>query len=263
MTELLLIALALAILVAAAGAWSQRQHVTIYPGNTGLLYRDGRFVRELPPGRYGWWNMGTRSRVLTVPTLPLPVTVPEMSVLSRDQFAFRLVLVPVVAVQDARLFAESQPIAAPPAHLPELPLSAAHPALRPLLAAAALEETGRHMLADLIAEPQPLVEAIAARLADALPGAAIPQVLLTAINLPPETRKMFTDVARAKVEAQAALERARGEQAALRVLANAARLVTDNPALANLRLLQAIEATKGATTIVLGDGALKAAARPD
>jgi regulator of protease activity HflC (stomatin/prohibitin superfamily) len=83
----------------------------------------------------------------------------------------------------------------------------------------------------------------------------IGSVLLTAISLPPETRKMFTDVERAKIEAQSALERARGEQAALRVLANAARLITDNPALANLRLLQAIESTKGSTTIILGDAA--------
>ena len=92
-------------------------------------------------------------------------------------------------------------------------------------------------------------------MADAIPGADVTKVLLTAINLPPETRKMFTDVERAKMEAQGALERARGEQAALRVLANAARLVSDNPALANLRLLQAIESSKGSTTIILGDAA--------
>ena len=79
------------------------------------------------------------------------------------------------------------------------------------------------------------------------------RVLLTSITLPPETRRMFTDVERARMEGQAALERARSEQAALRVLANAARLVNDNPGLANLRLLQAIESSKGATTIVLGN----------
>ena len=48
--------------------------------------------------------------------------------------------------------------------------------------------------------------------------------------------------------------------AALRVLANAARLVSDNPALANLRLLQAIESSKGATTIVIGNPAAPMAA---
>ena len=38
----------------------------------------------------------------------------------------------------------------------------------------------------------------------------------------------------------------------------AARLLADNPALANLRLLQAIEQGKGATTVVLGDAATAA-----
>jgi len=49
----------------------------------------------------------------------------------------------------------------------------------------------------------------------------------------------------------AALEKARGETAALRNLANAARLVEDNPALMQLRLLQSLGETSG-NTVVLG-----------
>jgi len=67
---------------------------------------------------------------------------------------------------------------------------------------------------------------------------------------------MFTEVERSRVEAEAALERARGEQAALRALANAARLIKDNPALANLRFLQTLETATGAKTFVIGSGAL-------
>ena len=67
---------------------------------------------------------------------------------------------------------------------------------------------------------------------------------------------MFTEVERSRVEAEAALERARGEQAALRALANAARLIKDNPALANLRFLQTLETAPGAKTFVIGSGAL-------
>ena len=55
-------------------------------------------------------------------------------------------------------------------------------------------------------------------------------------------------------EGLAALERARGEQAALRSLANAARLMRGNPELQALRTLQALSATPGrpAPTLVLG-----------
>ena len=57
---------------------------------------------------------------------------------------------------------------------------------------------------------------------------------------------------KAKQEGQAALERARGESAALRNLANAARVLEGNPALMNLRLMQSLTAAQNAgNTLVL------------
>jgi hypothetical protein len=50
---------------------------------------------------------------------------------------------------------------------------------------------------------------------------------------------------------RAALEKARGETAALRSLANAARMMDDNPNLLQLRALQAL-ADSGGNTLVLG-----------
>lgn len=240
-------------MVAAVAIWRRRDVSVIYPPTVGLLYRDGRFERELPPGRYAFFDPFKRTRVVKISTAELPVVLPEVTVISKDQFSFRLALAPVMAVVDARRFAESQPAIEPHALSHLMPLSTSHAALHPLLASAALEEVGTRTLASIMAEPHAVLDAVQARLADAVPGAVVSKVLLTAINLPPETRKMFTDVERAKMEAQGALERARGEQASLRVLANAARLIADNPALGNLRLLQAIEASKGSTTIVLGD----------
>jgi hypothetical protein len=70
--------------------------------------------------------------------------------------------------------------------------------------------------------------------------------------MPPEIRKMFTEVERARRDGLAALERARGETASLRALANAARSLSGNPQLAHLRTLQAVESAKGAKTFVFG-----------
>lgn len=74
------------------------------------------------------------------------------------------------------------------------------------------------------------------------------------ITFPPEIRRVFAEVVRARQEGLAALERARGETAALRSLANAARLMDDNPALLSLRVLQTLAGTgTGPTpTVVLG-----------
>ena len=66
-----------------------------------------------------------------------------------------------------------------------------------------------------------------------------------------EMKKAFAQVVKAQKEAQAALERARGETAALRSLANAARIMDDNPNLLQLRALQALADSSG-NTLVLG-----------
>jgi regulator of protease activity HflC (stomatin/prohibitin superfamily) len=249
-----IIALTIVVIAVALAIWRRREVTTIYAPLVGLLYRDGRFERELAPGRYAWFDPFARRRVVQVSTAELAIVLPEVTVLSKDQFSFRLALSPMLAVVDARRFAEAQSMLEP-SHLRGLagPITAGHAALSPLVAAAALETVSTRTLAEIMADPGSVPAAVGALVADAVPGATVTRVLFTGINLPPETRKMFTDVERAKMEAQGALERARGEQAALRVLANAARLVSDNPALANLRLLQAIESSKGSTTIIVGD----------
>ena len=63
----------------------------------------------------------------------------------------------------------------------------------------------------------------------------------------------FAKVLQSKQEGQAALERARGESAALRNLANAATLLEGNPAWMNLRQMQSLSAAQNASsTLVLG-----------
>jgi regulator of protease activity HflC (stomatin/prohibitin superfamily) len=77
------------------------------------------------------------------------------------------------------------------------------------------------------------------------------------IMFPGDLKRVFAQVVQARKEGQAALEKARGETAALRNLANAARLVDGSPALLQLRLLQQLGAASG-NTIVLGLGGVPA-----
>lgn len=71
------------------------------------------------------------------------------------------------------------------------------------------------------------------------------------IMFPGEMKKAFAQVVKAQKEGQAAMERARGETAALRSLANAARMMDDNPNLLQLRALQSIADSSG-NTLVFG-----------
>jgi regulator of protease activity HflC (stomatin/prohibitin superfamily) len=84
-------------------------------------------------------------------------------------------------------------------------------------------------------------------------GVQIHAVDVRDVMLPGELRKAFSESLKARQEGQAALERARGESAALRNLANAARLIEGQPALATLRFLQTLEASNMPQTLVMND----------
>jgi len=76
-----------------------------------------------------------------------------------------------------------------------------------------------------------------------------------------DLKKSFAQVVKARKEGEAALERARGETAALRSLANAARMLQDNPQLVQLRMLQAMGESGGNTLVVGLPAALPLAGR--
>jgi regulator of protease activity HflC (stomatin/prohibitin superfamily) len=84
-------------------------------------------------------------------------------------------------------------------------------------------------------------------------GVQVHAVEVRDVMLPGELRKAFSEVLKARQEGQAALERARGESAALRNLVNAARLIDGQPALATLRFLQTLEASGASRTFVMND----------
>jgi regulator of protease activity HflC (stomatin/prohibitin superfamily) len=81
-------------------------------------------------------------------------------------------------------------------------------------------------------------------------GVDIDQLELKDIVLPADLKRAQAQVLIARAEGLAALERARGETAALRNLANAARMCAEQPALLQLRLLQQLAAGPGHTVVI-------------
>ena len=79
-------------------------------------------------------------------------------------------------------------------------------------------------------------------------GVAVADLGLKDVILPPDLKRAQAEVLVARAQGLAALERARGETAALRSLANAARQAEGSPALLQLRLLQLLAATPGHPT---------------
>ena len=73
------------------------------------------------------------------------------------------------------------------------------------------------------------------------------------IMFPGDLKQLFASELKAKKEGLAALERARGESAALRNLSNTAKLMDNNPSLLQLRLIQSLNESSGNTLVLYID----------
>lgn len=233
--------------VLALQAWKmvRARRVTIYPWEAGLLYREGRFDRVLDAGRHtaGLWGR----EIHRIPTTRQIATLPAQEVLTADGFPVKLSVIVQYRITDPRLAQESTGGAW---------AGVLHAAVQLALRAPVQSRGLDAVLADrgaLEAEFLPPIQQAAAA-----HGLTVDSVALRDLVLPAEIRRMVTEVERARREGLAALERARGEQAALRSLANAARLMKGNPELHALRVLQALQAAPGkqAPTLVLGAGTI-------
>ncbi len=219
------------------GRWFGRICV-VREGTVGLLYRDGVFREQVAPGRH---RIGAREDIKTVSTRQQLLVVSGQEVLSADGFQPKLTAAASLTVVDAYLTESAHD--APYSAVLTLEIQLAIRTLAAAHTAEALARSDRETLdAALLAMVGPAAAALGVRL-DAL--------RLRDITLPPDLRRLLTGVEKARREGQAALERAHAEQAALRALANAARMLKNNPELQNLRLIQALAEGKGAT-VVLG-----------
>jgi len=216
--------------------------VTIYEWEFALLYIDGQFARLLPPGRH--LNLGLAKRnIYRLRRHDQFLTTSSLDVTSADKLLFRLGMTMTYEITDPRQALEARD----------------HDAHLQLAVTKALTRLAAdHTLDAFLSERATLDERLLALLPSPVAGCAIKAVTITSVTLPPEIRRMVTEVERAKLEGLAALERARGEHAALRSLANAARMLKGNPELMNLRILQTLSASNGKRqpTVVLGQGAL-------
>ena len=82
-------------------------------------------------------------------------------------------------------------------------------------------------------------------------GIEVEEVAVRDVVVPGEVRRAVLALATARQEGQVALERARSETAALRALANGARVLADNPDLARLRLAQAAGEAGGTVVVTV------------
>lgn len=202
-----------------------------------LLYRLGRFRRLLDPGSH--WLIRPLHTAYKIDIRARFVTIAGQELLTADNISIKISLVASFKVEDPyRAVNETENF---------------YDALYLLLQLQLRDLVGALAVDDLLTKRQE----IGARLHEStVPQAAeIGLTLLTVgikdIMFPGDLKQMFAQIVNARKEGMAALERARGESAALRSLANTAQLLDKNPALLQLRLLQALSSSSGNTVVLV------------
>jgi regulator of protease activity HflC (stomatin/prohibitin superfamily) len=237
---------ALAALGLSAIAWVRaravKHRITVQEGSVGLEYVDGRLARTLPAGSY--WTWPRNIEIEHIDLREAVTTLSSQEMLTSDMLAVKISLFLRWKVTDAEIFRRANRQYTDPVH------DHAQVLLRECVAVRTLDV--------VLAERSGILEGFAERLAERVAGGGVEvtRVDLRDLTLSGAAKTAYADVWKAKKEGEAALERARAEQASLRSLANAARMLKGNPELMNLRLLQALSGGPGkpAPTVVLGGG---------
>lgn len=223
--------------------------VTIHDYQRGLRYRQGKLAGLVDAGTHLTIRPLTEIHVLDA--RPTSITVPGQEILTADGVALKVSLTARYVVADpvAAITSDQNYVAAL--------YVALHAGLREAIAGRTADE--------ILAARADLGPAVGGAVASELAriGVELLGVDVRDVMVPSELKRAFAGIVAARREGEAALERARGETAALRGLANAGRMLDDNPGLLQLRILQQLGASSG-NTIMLGlpgaDGRVETAA---
>jgi regulator of protease activity HflC (stomatin/prohibitin superfamily) len=210
--------------------------VVIFEHERGVVYRQGKFHRILQPG--GHWLYAFLEKLQKVDIRARFITIPGQDVLSADNITVKVSVAVNFKVDDPFKALNSN------FNYSESLYSILQLELRDLFGSTPIDQ--------LLLKRKEIGEALFEKSKEK--AAEFGLLLLSAdikdIMFPGELKNIFAQIINARNEGLAALERARGESASLRSLANTAKLLENNPALLQLRILQALQSKSG-NTIVL------------
>ena len=251
LASLVVFALTLLFVLAVFGRFAMRwRRFVVHEHQWGLLYKDGKLLRVLDPGAYRLFR--PPHLVDTLEKRRQLEVIGGQEVLTQDNIGLKLSLVAEYRITD--------PVVATSA----VENFRAH--IHHTVQIAARQAVAARTLDALLENREPIAAEVQAAVAETVGplGLEIHSVTLRDFMLNKDIRSSYAALVTARKDGEAALERARGETAALRSLANAARMLKDNPDLLQLRVLQTMAATEsGNQTFVMGVGAAAAGLSAD
>jgi regulator of protease activity HflC (stomatin/prohibitin superfamily) len=213
------------------------RRTVIFEYQRGLLYMRGRFIKIWGPGEH--WYYSPLQSVFKMDIRTFHVTIPGQEILTADNVGIKISLAAGYKVVDPHLAIDQ--------------VVNYQEALYLLLQLALRDLVGEINVEDLLQKRNETVKLLFEKTAGkaAELGIELQMVNIKDIMFPGELKNIFAQVVNARKEGLATLERARGESAALRNLANSADLIDKNPGLWQLRLLQGLERSSGNTIVLM------------
>jgi len=210
--------------------------ITVWEYEHGLLYKDGKLATVLKPGAH--WICPLWDHVVKVDMRERNIAIAGQELLSLDNIGLKVTIAANYKLVDANLAINK--------------IENFYSALYTVMQLELREIIGAMKIDDILEKRNDigakLLEACKPKAAEI--GVEIIYANVKDIMLAGDMKKVYGEVIKAQKQGLAVLEKARGETAALRSLANAAKMLEDNPALLHLRALQTLGETTGNTMIM-------------
>ena len=212
--------------------WNHYSHVlTVWEHEAVLHFRHGKLIGKLAPGRHRLW--GTGHETVRFDTRWQENIIQGQEFLTSDKASVKVSGLVRFRIADAgKHYAASNDAW-------QTLYSVVQMALRDVIGSVGIE-TALERNDDFGTQLRELVAPVAETL-----GYELDAVLIRDLMPTGDLKRVLTQVMTAKQESLAGLEKARGEAAAMRIMANAARVYDKSPALLQLKFLQVLEGGAG------------------
>ncbi len=230
-TAIIIATVVVATIVFVAGIATVKDYVetvTVWDFQTGLHYRHGRYVGTLDAGRHRLWGRG--HTVILFDNRVAELVVQGQELITSDSATIKLTAVAQWKIVDALKFHTGA--------------DDARQALYTMIQLALREVLGALELDAVIEQKADFGKTLHGAVSETARkdlGIEVQRVEVRDVMLGGELKSVYAGVISARKEAQAQQERARGDAAALRTFANAARVFENNPELFRLRYLETLK----------------------
>jgi regulator of protease activity HflC (stomatin/prohibitin superfamily) len=238
MFDLLWFVLLVILVLAVFGYWISKNltSTTIYQYQKGLRFNDGKLVAKLDAGHYRYFAKRSSIEVFDMRKRALQLSGQE--ILTKDNIGIRITVVGQIQIIDVEIIMQTTE-----SYMADV-YAVAQLSLRDAVSGVTLDE----LLAHKSVLDHKIQADVAAKCSEL--GVAVSGLAVRDIMLPANLKKAYGGVLEAQKDALRNVEKARGEQAVLRSLANSSKLYSENPSLLQARVIQAL--ATGNNSIVFG-----------